>query len=645
VTDTAAPPALAFRRRSTLERLVLDPALEIGAGGEAVVYGVPGDGTLVAKLYHQPAIERARKLGAMLAHPPAMPEGTATAWPADLLLDGGGRFAGFVMPRAEGPRLFEFYNPVSRRETAPGFHAGLLHRAGRNLAAAFDALHAAGYVVGDVNESNLLVSPADAAVTLVDADSLQVRDAESGAVHRSRVGKPEFTPPELQGVSFERVDRGEAHDRFGLAVLLFLLLMEGTHPFALSLAGGGEVLPVEERIRRGLFPHASPDDDCHPPRLSPRFDALHPPLQALFARAFVAGHADPAARPSPAEWRDALRTAEAALAVCAANPLHRHGSHLDACPWCERTALLGGRDPFPGAGAAAPRAPRPPRPRYVAAPPAVMAPPVAAQAPASPYRRRPVLRQVGQPTPDVFGPSGLFNPLVAFLPSAFLLLQGGGVALAALMVAILSLVMLLQTKGKNITRFTVLIAVMLTVVLSMIVSLGSHADDVSEPPPFSEVLPPPAGAAPAPSADVAPAPPQARTVNDFMLPTLTSVRVGDAPSALPDAPDAPPADQEHGFEAPDLQRLPRLENEAEAARVLATLFAGTKRVHPTPDTAVLWVRLNQAGRVTSSQVIFSTSGAVAGASVQTLPYLRYTPGELYGEPVPVWISQRMVVLP
>ncbi|MFL5537683.1 MAG: hypothetical protein ACJ8J0_01740, partial [Longimicrobiaceae bacterium] len=190
MTDTAAPPALAFRRRSTLEPLVLDPELEIGAGGEAVVYGVPGDGSLVAKIYHRPSIERARKLAAMLDHPPAMPEGTATAWPVDLLLDDsgrrfagfamprtGGRFMGFVMPRAEGPRLFEFYNPVSRRGAAPGFHAGLLHRAGRNLAAAFDALHAAGYVVGDVNESNLLVSPVDSRVTLVDADSLQVRDA------------------------------------------------------------------------------------------------------------------------------------------------------------------------------------------------------------------------------------------------------------------------------------------------------------------------------------------------------------------------------------------------------------------------------------------------------------------------------------
>jgi hypothetical protein len=640
MTDTAAPPVLAFRRRSTLERLVLDPALEIGAGGEAVVYGVPGDASLVAKLYHQPAIERARKLGAMLAHPPAMPEGTATAWPADLLLDGGGRFAGFVMPRAEGPRLFEFYNPVSRRETAPGFHAGLLHRAGRNLAAAFDALHAAGYVVGDVNESNLLVSPADAALTLVDADSLQVCDAEHGVVYRSRVGKPEFTPPELQGVSFEQVDRGEAHDRFGLAVLLFLLLMEGTHPFAMSLAGGGEVLPVEERIRRGLFPHASPDDDCHPPRLSPRFDAIHPPLQALFLRAFVEGHADPAARPAAAEWRDALRSAEAALAVCAANPLHRHGSHLDACPWCERTTLLGGRDPFPAAGTAVVRAPRPPRPRTVVAPPRTA--PVAAPAPAvATYQpRRPMqgLQRVGQPTPDVFGPSGLFNPLVALLPSALLVLQGGAVAAVALAVAVLSLVMLLQTKGKNITGFTVVIAVVLTVVLSTIVNLGSYADVPSEPPPFSEVLPPPAGVAPAPPAPV-------RTVDDFMVPELRSVPVSSAPRALPDAPDAVSDDGVGAYNAPDVDRLPVLDNEADAARTLATVFARSGVQRDRPDTAVLWILVGTSGRVSGSQVVFSTTSTVAGASVQTLPYLRYVPGEKDGRAVPTWISQRVIVVP
>jgi hypothetical protein len=346
MTQVAAPSALVFRRRRTMELLTLHPELEIGAGGEARVYALDGDDTLVAKVYHHPTMERARKLALMMMDPPQLDPDVATlAWPCDLLLDRRGRFVGFLMPRAEGPRVFEFYNPVTRRQTAPLCHYGVLHRAGANLAAAFDALHERGYVVGDVNESNVLIGERGI-VTLVDADSLQVRDPEDGAVHRSHVGKPEFTPPELQGKAFADFDRAPEHDRFGLAVLLFLLLMEGTHPFAGRLRGGGETPPMEERIQRGLFPHHG-HEEFLPPRMAPRFGLLHPALRALFVRAFVDGHDDPSARPTAAEWREALAAAQAQLAVCEHNPLHRHGAHLDACPWCERTSLLKGRDPFP----------------------------------------------------------------------------------------------------------------------------------------------------------------------------------------------------------------------------------------------------------------------------------------------------------
>ena len=63
------------------------------------------------------------------------------------------------------------------------------------------ALHERGYVVGDVNESNILVNRG-ALVTLIDTDSFQVRSAEQ--VYRCRVGKPEYTPPELQRAALRR---------------------------------------------------------------------------------------------------------------------------------------------------------------------------------------------------------------------------------------------------------------------------------------------------------------------------------------------------------------------------------------------------------------------------------------------------------
>jgi TonB family protein len=101
-----------------------------------------------------------------------------------------------------------------------------------------------------------------------------------------------------------------------------------------------------------------------------------PALRALFLRCFVDGHADPAARPAAGEWREALAFAGDALLPCARNPQHLLGAHLRFCPWCERTRLLRGRDPFPATVAAA-RAKPPASPRASAAafaPPAPVAP-------------------------------------------------------------------------------------------------------------------------------------------------------------------------------------------------------------------------------------------------------------------------------
>ncbi len=673
--DTLAPPVLAFRRRSTLERLVLDAGLEIGAGGEAVVYELPGDGARVAKVYHQPTIDRARKLTLMLANPPRMPEGTAIAWPADLLMDAGG-FAGFLMPRAEGPRLFEFYNPVTRRATAPAFHFGMMHRAGRNLAAAFSALHAAGYVVGDVNESNLLVSPRDAGVTLVDADSMQVRDTEAGTTFRSRVGKAEFTPPELQGLSFDDVDRAPEHDRFGLGVLLFLLLMEGTHPFATRIAAGADALPVEERIRLGHFPHAREDDACHPPRMSPRFDALHPGLRALFVRCFVEGHGDPSARPSPAEWRDALEAAGAELAGCARNPQHRHAPHLGDCPWCERAALLGGRDPFPAGAVHAPAAPRPRRARVAApfaanlADPATAALTFGVQAPLQPMNLS-RLAPPGTPAPAVFGRSGALNPLVFALAGLAAMAAGHGaipgLGFVALAVAVW---MLALGEWRHIRLVTVVLALFASVCVATVVGTGwSNGYDGDDPPasvlrdlqtePYTPIAPlsPPADADPPPAAagdvpegaDVPPrlaASGEARRMMDVAVADLYSAPVTGAsfdPGPLPDEGPYAPGELADGA---SVDHLPSLDNGAQAGRALAAFYRGGARRDAERDSALFWLHVGADGRVTPDgrQLVGSSTPAAARAAEATVPYLRYRPAMRDGEAVGVWITQRMVIV-
>jgi DNA-binding helix-hairpin-helix protein with protein kinase domain len=336
------------------EQEIINLSVSLGRGGEACIYAVPSSGDLVAKVYHKPTGLHAQKLRAMLANPPENPTASlghiSIAWPVDLLraTDEDHQIIGFLMPRIHGMRpIIDFYNPRTRREHCPLFNYQYLLRTARNLAAAFAALHNSGYCVGDVNESNILVSDT-ALVTLVDTDSFQVHDPEQNVFYRCPVGKPEFTPPELQNKIFAQHDREITHDLFGLAVLIFQLLMEGTHPFSGIFQGSSEPPTYEARIASGHFTYSQKRQvPYRPTPIAPAWEVLHPKLQELFLRCFEDGHDDPQVRPTAQTWLSVLAEAEDSLITCTTNPQHRYNHHLDSCPWCERTLRLGGRDPFP----------------------------------------------------------------------------------------------------------------------------------------------------------------------------------------------------------------------------------------------------------------------------------------------------------
>ncbi|MGB3509011.1 MAG: DNA-binding protein [Microcoleaceae cyanobacterium] len=341
-----------LQRQFSGQIITLDTQNSIGGGGEGRIYPVRQDSSLVAKIYHKPSDEDADKLTVMFSHPPDAPmaaEHSAIAWPVDLLrtINSKQQIIGFLMPRvSRASPIHIFYNPRNRREQKPLFNYRYLHRTARNLVAAVNALHNSGYAIGDVNESNILVTDT-ALVTLVDTDSFQVRDPYTLEIYRCPVGKPEFTPPELQGQSFRGVDRQPEHDLFGMAVLIFQLLMEGTHPFAGVYQGRGDPPTIEARIKAGHFPYSKKRVPYRPMLLAPDVKILHPTVQQLLIDCFEKGHEHPTERPKPTTWALALREAENSLVPCPKNHQHLYGNHLKSCPWCERAKQLKGRDPFP----------------------------------------------------------------------------------------------------------------------------------------------------------------------------------------------------------------------------------------------------------------------------------------------------------
>ncbi len=307
---------------------------EIGKGGEGSVFAVEGEPSLVAKIYYQLPLpgEDVAKLQAMVACRSSELE-AISAWPRSLVVDSRRNMpCGILMPRiAQARHLHELYGTYNRRRHFPDVQWHHLVLAARNVAAAFDHLHSAGIVVGDVNQGNLMVDP-QMCVCFIDCDSFQVGAGED--VFHCPVGTPHFTPPELQSMRLRDVLRTANHDCFGMAILIFHLLFVGRHPFAGRLRGGEE-LTIERAIaeRRFAFSPNKSETLVDPPPASLLLDDLPAPLAEMFEQAFRSrGEAD--ARPSARQWVQRLEQLLGRRKVCSFDGSHVYFDQLQECPWC-----------------------------------------------------------------------------------------------------------------------------------------------------------------------------------------------------------------------------------------------------------------------------------------------------------------------
>jgi DNA-binding helix-hairpin-helix protein with protein kinase domain len=308
----------------------------LGIGGEGAVFELhPSGQSVVAKVYKRPIkAEKQKKLICMARErDDALMQ--VAAWPVGSLHDGrNGPVCGFVMPKVSGfADIHKLYGPSHRKQFFPNADWAFLVNASRNLAAAFDVIHAHGHVVADVNQGNVVVA-ANSVVKLIDCDSFQITVA--GNRYLCEVGVAHFTPPELQNVkSFRAAERTQNHDNFGLALLCFHLLFMGRHPFS-GVYSGREDMPIERAIRefRFAFGKNASLKGMKPPPESIGLDVVSPAVALLFERAFSEAGVQPGGRPKAGDWLQAFEQLKSQIRTCQVESVHKYYGGLNSCPWC-----------------------------------------------------------------------------------------------------------------------------------------------------------------------------------------------------------------------------------------------------------------------------------------------------------------------
>ena len=312
---------------------VIELAKELGRGGEGVVFDINCRPNQVAKIWHRPnradsnAVRAYRdagcKLEIMVANRPEIRTnggGLFTqkhpfiSWPDEILYNRNDEVVGFLMPKVDRSRFYEsfhYFIPTARQDMETELNKTFRDKdfllMARNLAEAVAEVHKSGYIIGDVNEKNVLIND-QARVILVDSDSMQMRDSQTGELYRCTKGREDYTTPRLQGCNFGDVDRIQDDDRFGLAVLIFKMTMHGVHPYASRSdpANKNAIAELGEKIKLEYFPYNesghTPEDYQPSDNYRRAWRDVNFEMRQLFRRAFDPDATNSSERPSPEEW-------------------------------------------------------------------------------------------------------------------------------------------------------------------------------------------------------------------------------------------------------------------------------------------------------------------------------------------------------
>ncbi|MCR5307477.1 MAG: hypothetical protein K6E24_00585 [bacterium] len=213
----------------------------VGKGGEGTVYAIGKN--LACKIYSLSKLTRAKieKIKLMISKPIYDQD---ICWPIDLVMNSYNEIVGYTMPIAKGFLLSKIQSRAFVQEYFPKWKKKDIVTLAYTIIQKFYYLHERNIIVGDINTRNIMfTSPTQ--VYFVDTDSYQIEGFPCP------VGTNEFTCRELleKGSKFSDCLRQWGHENFSLAILIYVLFMNGKHPYAIR--GGSD---PATNIKQDKFP-------------------------------------------------------------------------------------------------------------------------------------------------------------------------------------------------------------------------------------------------------------------------------------------------------------------------------------------------------------------------------------------------------
>lgn len=282
------------------------------------------------------------------------------AWPREILRDEAKHFVGYLMPEI---RKSVGISTVAGGCNTPGAKATFTDynwqdnlRTAANLARAVNYLHQRGCIIGDMDSRNILVST-DCSVTFLNTDRFDLTDSLSGIHYRCCTGSEDYLAPELLGRDLNSPSAVfSAHsDDFSLAIHIFRLLMNNTHPFSgkyLDKSRNSAAYNQRpEHMALGRCPFVNHYEDMTIPVGAPLLGEMMPAtLVAAFRRTFDYDYSTVQEkipeRTAAAQWQAHLelylrlfgRPGE--RVQCSADPRHVYLNQMGKCGLCSANQRL-----------------------------------------------------------------------------------------------------------------------------------------------------------------------------------------------------------------------------------------------------------------------------------------------------------------